>query len=389
MKIQPFSIAIPDADLDDLRARLALTRWPDEPVEAGWLYGSNLAYMKKLVAYWQQEFDWRAVEARLNRFDQFTAPIAAADGETFDIHFLHLKGSGPKPMPLLLSHGWPGSFLEFIDILEPLTHPERHGGEAIDSFDVVVPTLPGYGFSSKPKKPIGPRAIAGFWHTLMTDVLGYRRYAAQGGDWGSVVTSWLGLTEPQSLIAIHLNMIGFSPYRGAGTAPLSAAEKDWVGRVQARLSREGGYQAIQGTKPQTLNFGLTDSPVGLAAWIIEKFHGRPSAPADQPPPFSMDQLLANVSLYWLTNSIATANWIYHAVRHGGDVSLGEGQRVTVPTGFCLPPHDLFPLPPEGWLERMYNVTHRHDLDQGGHFTALECGTELVADVRRFLRPYRS
>jgi pimeloyl-ACP methyl ester carboxylesterase len=234
-----------------------------------------------------------------------------------------------------------------------------------------------------------PRAIAALWRRLMVEGLGYKRFVAQAGDWGSIVTSWLALDYPADVAAIHLNMIAFRPNLGPAAPPLSADEKAWIERTRRRLADEGGYMAIQSTKPQSLAFGLSDSPIGLAAWIVEKFHGWPGAKPDQPPPFSMDELITNLMLYWLTNSIASANWMYWAARHlPGGIVLGPGEKVAVPTGFCLPPFDLFPVPPDSWLSRAYNLAHRVDLARGGHFVALEQPAELAADIRRFFRQFR-
>jgi microsomal epoxide hydrolase len=379
---EPFTIRISDESLDDLRARLRRTRWPGEPEGAGWRYGANLGYMKKLVDYWLNEYDWRAWEEKLNRFPQYLASVAG-----YRLHFIHERGSGNNPLPLVITHGWPGSVLEFLEIIGPLAHPERFGGDAGDSFDVICPALPGYGFSSAPRSPIGPREIAPLWNQLMTGVLGYKRYAAQGGDWGSVVTSWLAFDFPESVTAIHLNMLGLRPHISA-SEEMTEEEKAWLARTRKRLSREGGYQAIQGTKPQTLGYGLTDSPAGLAAWIVEKFHGSPGAPAETEPPFSIDWLITNVMIYWMTGSINTANWLYYAVKNSDGISLGPGERIRTPAGFAFFPKDLFPIPPRSWVERGYNVVHRTDFGEGGHFAALERKSELLNEIRVFFRRFR-
>jgi microsomal epoxide hydrolase len=380
-RARPFKIDVPESKLEDLKQKLQLTRWPGEPSGAGWQYGANLGYMKRLAAHWLDGYDWRAWERRLNAFPQFIADI---DGHS--IHFVYEKGSGRHPLPLLITHGWPGSVLEFHEIIGPLAHPEQFGGDERDSFDVICPSLPGYGFSSAPSHPIGPRQIAPLWNRLMTEVLGYDRFVAQGGDWGCIVTSWLALDFPEALAAIHLNMVGLAP--GIEKGEMTDEEKRWIERTRKRLSHEGGYQAIQGTKPQTLAYGLTDSPVGLAAWIVEKFHGQPRAGAEVEPPFSMDVLLTNVMIYWLTGSINSANWIYHAVKYQEGVKLGPGERIQTPTGFAFFPKDLFPPPPQSWIERAYNVVQRVDFPDGGHFAAMEKGRELVEEIRTFFRRFR-
>lgn len=383
IKAEPFRVAVEDAVLDDLKARLAQTRWPNEPAGGGWLYGTDLAYMQKLVDHWIDGYDWRRWEAELNRFPQYLAEI---DG--LKIHFLVEPGSGERPLPLLITHGWPGSVFEFHKIVEPLSHPERFGGDPADACTVICPSLPGYGFSDWPAKPITPRDIAHIWQKLMTQVLGIERFVAQAGDWGSVVTAWLAFHYPQAVKAIHLNMLPLKPDLGPGTAPLSQAERDWVKALRRRMRWAGGYQEIQGTKPQSLAYGLADSPVGLAAWIIEKFQHRLGEGPGELSAFPMDELITNVMIYWVTNCHNAASWIYHAVRHQGGVALGPGERVAVPTGFAFFPHDLFPIPPESWPKRAFDVVHRTDFDDGGHFAAFENGGLLVDDMRKFFRPFR-
>ena len=382
--MKPFTLHVDDATLDDLNQRLARVRWPGEPVDAGWRYGANLGYMRRLVDYWRNEFDWRAAEARLNRFPQFTAAVEGADGQALDIHFIHEKGSGDNPLPLLLLHGWPGSVAEFLDVIEPLAHPERFGGDAEDGFDVIVPSLPGYGFSEAPPAPMGPKAMASVFTRLMRDVLGYERYVAQGGDWGSIIVARMALDHPAPLAAVHFNMLPLRPDLGEGTPPLSADEKAWMSRVQKTRGRETAYQEVHATKSQSLAYGLTDSPVGLAGWITEKFHGWSTPEADEPP-FSMDALLTNIMVYWISGSMNSSTWLYRAFREEQAYALAPGQKVDLPMGFCLPPNDLIPPPPPEWLGRVGNVVRDTRLDDGGHFTALQKGPELVADIRSFFR----
>jgi microsomal epoxide hydrolase len=276
--------------------------------------------------------------------------------------------------------------LEFIDIIEPLAHPERFGGNAGDAFTVIVPSLPGYGFSDPPKAPITPRQVAGLWHKL-AEALGLDRYAAQGGDWGSVVTSWLAVDHPERLAAIHLNMTGLRPWTGPGTPPVTDEEKAWIGRMRKSMARESAYQQIQGTKPQTLAYGLTDSPTGLAGWIVEKFHGWTIGGEDRDPPFDMDWLLANVMLYWL-GGINPANWLYVSIAEGTSAALKAGERAGVPTGLSLFPRDLLLPPPRSWAERAYDVRAFRVFEQGGHFPAVEQGPLLVEEIRGFFRDYR-
>jgi len=383
---RPFSVYVEDAVLDDLQQRLSRTRWPGEPADAGWRYGANLGYMRRLIDYWRNGYDWRAAEQRLNRFPQFVAPVPTADGGTLDLHFIHEPGSGERPLPLLLLHGWPGSVAEFLDVIEPLAHPERFGGDAADGFDVIAPSLPGYGFSAAPAGPIGPRAMATIMSRLMTDVLGFESYVAQGGDWGSIIAARIALDHPQGLRALHLNMVPLRPHLGNGAPAPNDAEQAWIKAAQATRQRETAYQEIQATKSQSLAYGLTDSPVGLASWITEKFHVW-SDPKAAEPPFSMDQLLTNIMIYWVTGCMNSATWLYRGLREENAHSLAPGQTVTQPMGFCLPPNDLIPPPPASWLKRVGNVQRDVRLDSGGHFTALEKGPELVMEIRRFFRDH--
>jgi microsomal epoxide hydrolase len=381
--VEPFTLQVPDQVLADLKQRLARTRLPDtEPKAAPWQYGTSLAYMRDVVDHWLNRYDWRKWEARINTFSHHKTTIGGKK-----IHFILEPGSGSNPLPLLITHGWPGSFVEFLDIIEKLAHPERFGGDSRDAFTVIAPSLPGYGFSDPPDAPIGPRDIAPIWSTLMTEVLGCQRYVAQGGDWGASITSWLALDHPKNLQAIHLNMIGLRAYVGKDTPPLSDEEKAWIERAQARRGQISAYQQIQGTKPQTLAYGLTDSPAGLAAWILEKFHGWTIPDEDAAPPFDIDKLLTNVMLYWI-GGINAANWIYVALVDGTAAALKAGEYVNVPTGVLLFPKDLASPPPETWIRRAYNLAQRNVSDRGGHFPAMENGDMLVSDMRTFFRSYR-
>ena len=379
---EPFKIAVPESVLADLKARLARTRWPIEARAKKWHYGTDLAYMREVVDHWLDRYDWRHWETRLNRFPQYRAEIGGKK-----LHFLLERGSGDNPLPLLITHGWPGSVAEFIDIIEPLAHPERFGGDVKDAFTVVAPSLPGYGFSDPPDRPITPRDIGHLWRELMVDVLGCGKYVAQGGDWGACVTSWLALDHPENLAAIHLNMLGLIPSAGAGNEELAPEEAEWREAARIKAARETGYQMIQGTKPQTLSYGLTDSPVGLAAWILEKFHGWTIPGQERNPPFDLDHLLTNVMIYWL-NGINASTWLYVSIVEGTGFFLKPGERVEVPTGLCLFPNDLLPSPPDAWTRRVYNVRHRSDAPDGGHFAAMEKGKILVEDMRAFFRGYR-
>ncbi len=378
--LEPFEIAVDEVVLDDLRDRLARTKWPENGPEAGWELGADPAYMRRLAQYWLNRYDWRGAEARLNRFPQYLAPVPLPGGGEIEIHLLIEQGSGANPRPLLLTHGWPGSFFEFLEIVEPLAHPERFGGEADDGFTLVIPSLPGYGFSAPPPRPLLPREVAGLWLALMRDRLGCPRFLAQGGDWGASVTAWLAHDAPQAVAAAHFNMVPLRPWLDPD-APLTDEEKAFLAATKAKLARETGYQAIQGTKPLTLAYGLSDSPIGLAAWLVEKFHGWSGGGAE--PPFSFDQLLTNAMIYWATGSIHGSMWLYRAFFETGALALGQGERIGVTCGYCLPPHDLFARPPTSWLERLGPVGRRTDLAAGGHFTALQAGDDLRRDMQAF------
>lgn len=382
----PFRLAVPQDELDDLQARLQRLRWPGEPRDAGWSYGANLDYMRALMAHWRDRYDWRAAEASINRFPQFTAPVPGPDGAPLDLHFIHEKGSGDDPLPLLLLHGWPGSIAEFLEAIEPLAHPERFGGDPADAFSVIAPSLPGYGFSAPPPAAIGPRAMAGMFSHLMRDVLGYERYVAQGGDWGSIIVARLALDHPDGLAALHLNMTPVRPDLGPEAPPLDEEEKAWIAQAREMRKSETAYQEVQATKSQSLAYGMHDSPLALAAWITEKFHGW-SAPEAEVPPFDMDRLLTNIMIYWVGGCFNSSAWLYRGVREDGSAGLAPGERIRQPLGFCLPKNDLVPPPPPQWLRRLGNVVSETRLPDGGHFTMMQKGPEMIADIRQFFRAH--
>ena len=373
----PFEIKVAPAALADLQTRLGLRRVPPVNAGSGWEFGTPNEYLGELVAHWAESYDWSATEAKLNSWPNYKVPTALGD-----IHLIHLIGESGGTRPLLLTHGWPGSITEFLDVIEPLAFPSRHGGAAGDAFDLIVPSLPGFGWSDPPPRPQSTREIAAVWKEIMVDVLGYQRFYAQGGDWGSLVASWLGIDFPEHAAAIHINMMGLRPYSGPGASDLSEAEQAWVQSARSRLRKEAGYQVIQGTKPNTLSHGLTDSPTGLAGWIVEKFHTWSTVEPNKVP-FTFDRLLDNIATYWFTNTIASSTWMYTAAREIGGMVCGPGERVGVPTGFLASPHDLFAPPPAEWVERVYRCVHRVDRDGGGHFLAMERPDEFVTHVREF------
>ena len=374
--IKPYHLAIESAAIDELRARIARVRWPDEAPDAPWAYGTSLAFMRELAAYWADGYDWRKTEAGLNANPQFTTRI---DG--IDVHFLHVQGKGPNPKPLLLSHGWPGSILEFMKLIPMLTDPAAHGGDAADAFTVVVPSLPGYtlSFREHQARKSLPE-IGAIFHELMTR-LGYARYGAQGGDWGSFVTAWLGANRAAQVIGIHLNML---PLRrdAAMFANPSEDEKRYLDELKAWLAEETGYQAIQGTRPQTLAFALSDSPIGLAAWITEKYRAWTDCNGDPRNALTMDEMLGNISLYWFTNCIGASFWPYYARLHGAWPIDG---RITVPTGYCDFPHEIL-RPPRAAAERVFDIRRWSVMQRGGHFAALEQPEALAREIRAFFQP---
>jgi microsomal epoxide hydrolase len=380
MRPVPFLVRVPDEVLVDLRERLGRVRWPDEPPGAGWRYGTDLAYMRELVTYWRDRYDWRAHEAALNAFPQYTVELDGAP-----VHFILQPGSGPRPLPLLLSHGWPGSVWEFHELIPMLADPARFGGDPADAFTVVAPSLPGYGFSFRPgQRRFGVPQMAGTLARLMTDVLGHERFAAQGGDWGAFITARLGVTHPSHLVGIHLNLLPIR--RDLKASSPTEEEQRYLADLGRWLQEETGYQWIQGTKPQTLAFGLTDSPVGLAAWIVEKFRTWSDCGGDVERAFTRDEILTNVMIYWVTGAIGSSFWPYHDRLHAG-WPIPDGARVEVPTGHAAFPREIV-RPPRAWAERLFNVQRWTVMPRGGHFAALEQPELLARDLREFFRPLR-
>jgi len=383
--IRPFTIAVPDSAIADLQRRLAATRFPDQIPGTGWDYGTDTAYLKELVEYWREDFDWRAQERALNAFDQFVTTI---DG--VDIHFIHQRSSHPDALPLLLTHGWPGSIAEFRKIIEPLTQPERHGGNPADAFHVVAPSLPGFGFSGKPAE-IGynPERMAHSLAALM-DRLGYDRYGAQGGDWGAIINRILAFHYPERVIGLHSNFVlAAQPTDAEVRARVPANDLALREARQAYMANEVGYQQIQGTKPQSLGVALNDSPAGLAAWIVEKFHGwsdlDPTAANPLEEKFSKDEMLTNISLYWFTGSITSSARIYYENRNfPAREPLGF---VTVPTAGAVFPAEIY-ITPRLWAETQYNIVRWTLMPRGGHFAAMEEPELLLEDVREFFATLR-
>ncbi|MBV9230561.1 MAG: epoxide hydrolase [Chloroflexi bacterium] len=375
----PFQIHVAEEVLIDLRQRLAGARWPDSLPDAGWDYGTNLAYLRQLVDYWQESYDWRAWERLLNTFSQFTTEI---DG--IHLHFLHVKGKGTQPIPLLISHGWPGSFFEMYKFIGPLTDPASYGGDPVDAFDVIVPSLPGYGFSGPTNvRGVTVARIAQIFASLMQD-LGYRRFAAQGGDWGLYITGTLGRAFADKIIGIHLSM---QPSRAVlSQETTNEAESTWRKQRAQLLRDESGYSHMHETRPQTLAYGLNDSPVGLAAWIVEKFRAWSDCHGEIESVFTKDELLTNVMIYWITQTINSSTRLYYETYHQGYEAYAG--RVGVPTGVAVFKDEL-PVPPRSLAERLYNIQRWTEMKDGGHFAALEQPQALVEDIRAFFRPLRN
>jgi pimeloyl-ACP methyl ester carboxylesterase len=380
VSIEPFTIAVPDAVLAELRERISQVRWPAGIAIDGWDEGTDPAYLRTLLAAWAQ-FDWRARERTLARFAHFRALI---DGTW--IHFIHERGRGPQPLPIVLTHGWPSSFTEHLPLIPLLTDPAAHGGRAEDAFDVVVTSLPGYGFSTRPAGPgLTSSGIADLWHTLMRDGLGYARFGAHGSDIGAGVTTRLGWRHPDSLAGIHLAAVSFAE----PPPPWSPAERQYQAAVARWDEAEGAYSHVQSTKPATLAMALNDSPAGLAAWIIEKFRAWSDCDGDVEAHFGRDQLLTNLTIYWATQTIGSSMRLYYEHRrHGG--LMPPGTRVQVPAGFAIFANEFVPAgrPPRELAERTYQVTRWSELPHGGHFAALEEPETLAEEIRAFFRPLR-
>ena len=380
MTPKPFRLEVPDSAIADLKTRLALTRFPDAAPGEPWAFGASVDYVRDLVTYWKDKFDWRAQEAALNAFPQFKVPL-----HDIDVHYLHAPGQGPNPYPLLLLHGWPGSVFEFLDIIPQLTDPAKFGGDAKDAFTVVAPSLPGYGLSFMP----GPKRfilqdITACVHDLMTQVLGIKKFAVQGGDWGAGIASLLAHSYSNSLCGIHINLM----FAGRDPAAQPTPEEARFGEELAHwLKEETGYQQIQGTKPQTLAFGLTDSPAGLAAWIAEKFRTWSDCDGVPENAISRDRMLADIALYWFTGAIGSSFWPYYGRLHT-PWPVSPKNPITVPTGYAAFPKEIV-RPPRSLASKAYTDIRRWtEMKKGGHFAAMEQPEALAHEIREFFRPLR-
>ena len=380
MEPRPFRLRVRDEVLDDLRERLARTRWPDEVPGSGWCYGASLDFMRRLTDHWRNGFDWRAQEAKLNAFDQFRVPI---DG--IDLHFIHQRGVGPDPVPLLLVHGWPGSVWEFHELIPRLTDPARFGGDPADAFTVVAPSLPGFTLSFEPgQRRLGIVEMADLFARLMTDVLGHRRFAAQGGDWGGYVVGRLAHAHPDALLGVHLNFLPL-PLDIPFPDELTDADRAYQEELRHWRAEETGYSQIQGTRPQTPAYALTDSPAGLAAWIAEKFHVWTDHDGDMESVVDLDSLLTNITLYWVTGAINSSFWPYYDVRHTAwPIPLTPS---STPVAYASFPREIR-HPPRSFAERAFDIRRWTEMPRGGHFAALEAPDLLAADVTEFFSSLR-
>jgi len=378
-EIERFGIHVEDSVLEDLRDRLDRTRIPDQIEGTGWEYGIPLDYLAELVEYWRNAYDWRAQEARLNELEHFRTVI-----DDQSIHFVHARSADPDALPLLLVHGWPGSVVEFLDVIPRLTDPEAHGGTAADAFHVIAPSLPGYGFSEPPRtRGWDVWRVARAFVELMPR-LGYTRYAAQGGDWGAQVATRVGALDAEHCVALHLNL----PIADPPAEPVTLTDQDQadLAAIQRFTREESGYANEQSTKPQTLGVALNDSPAGLLAWIVEKFRGWSDCDGNPENVFTRDQLITNVMTYWATRTITSSARLYWEHMHPGP-GVGSPEYVAVPTGVARYPKEVLPFP-RTWVERRYNVTYWADMPRGGHFAAMEQPELFVDDLRTFFRTVR-
>jgi pimeloyl-ACP methyl ester carboxylesterase len=390
MSLNSFNISIKGSVLDDVRQRLLESRWPLDVANEDWSYGANAAYLRELVDYWLNAYDWRAHERAMNKFAHFRTEL---DG--VPIHFIHEKGKGPKPIPLIMSHGWPWTFWDLQKVIGPLTDPAAHGGDARDSFDVVVPSLPGFGFSTPLTAPgINFWRTGDMWHTLMTKLLGYKKFAAQGGDFGALVTSHMGHKYADDLYGVHLHfLVPISGGRGGGAGfpvrdDYAPHEQAWYERNVNFLAKETGYSVLQRTKPQSLSYGMHDSPLALLAWLVEKRRAWSDCDGDVERVFSKDDLITTAMIYWATESFGSAARYYaEAVRYPWQASHDGLPVVRAPTAALVFPKEVL-LMPQGWVARYFNLKRWTVAPRGGHFAPMEQPGMLVEDLRAFFRAYR-
>ena len=374
--IKPFKIDIPDKELQNIYTKVKNYPWQSMPNVDHWDYGTSHKYLKEICDYWVKDFNWKIHEELINSFPNFKSNV-----DDIDLHFIKEVGSGDNPKPLLLMHGWPGSIVEFLEIIKPLAHPEKFGGKIEDAFTVIAPSLPGFGFSSSPNKPIGPRKIAKILNKLMTENLNYKNYVAQGGDWGATIANWLGYDHYKSCKAIHINCLTMR----LPSDPQTEEEKKWLIKFDQDQTIQDGYRTQQATKPQTLSYAMMDSPVGIAAWIIEKMHGWSDLKDENiETVYSKDTLIKNIMIYVLTNTFNSASWIYFGRRkEGGRYFPNNFKKIDTPTGIAIFPKEMSEWPPKSYVERIFNIQHWEKMNSGGHFAALEKPRLLIEDIRKF------
>ena len=379
--ITDFNINFTEKEISPIYQKIKDYPWNSIPDLEGWEHGTNKTYLKELCDYWISEFDWQKHEVELNKFQNFVSNV---DG--IDIHFIKEKGTSPNSKPLLLMHGWPGSVIEFLHIINKLAHPDKFGGNEKDSFDVIIPSLPGFGFSGKPNKPIGPRKMAEILNKLMIENLDYKEYMAQGGDWGATIANWIGYDHSNFCKAIHINCLTMRHPNG----PQSDEEKNWQTKFDKDQIMQDGYRTQQATKPQSLSYGMMDSPVGIAAWIIEKMYSWSDLKDNKlESVYSKDTLLANIMVYILTKTFDSASWIYFGRREeGGRFFPNDFKKIEIPTAAAIFPAEMSEWPPKSYVERIFNLKQWTEMPAGGHFAALEKPDLLVNDIRKFSRSLR-
>ena len=379
--IKPFTLNVSENILKEIKNKVKNYPWHEMPDDGGWEYGTNLEYMKEISDYWVNKFEWKKYEAKINKFSNFTTNVNG-----IDIHFIKEKGSGSNPIPLLLMHGWPGSIIEFLHIIEKLAHPEKFGGKKDDSFDVIVPSLPGFGFSGKPPRPMGPRKMAEIFNKLMVKNLNFKSYLAQGGDWGASISNWLGHDHSKTCKAIHINCLTMRHPDG----PKNQEEKDWEIKFANEQIMQDGYRTQQATKPQTLSYSMMDSPIGVAAWILEKFYFWSDLKNNNiESVYPKDILLANIMIYIFTETFNSASWIYYGRREeGGRFFSKDFHRIEVPTAAAIFPAEMSEWPPRSYADRIFNIKRWTKMSKGGHFASLEQPDLLVNDIVEFSRTLR-
>ena len=379
--VKPFKINISEKIIQDINNKVKNYPWDDMINMDTWQHGTNLSYMKEISNYWIKNFNWKKHESEINKFSNFISKVGDVD-----IHFIQEKGSGNNSKPLLLMHGWPGSIIEFLNIIEKLAHPEKFGGKIEDAFDVIVPSLPGFGFSGKPINPMGPRKMAEVLNELMTKNIGYKNYFAQGGDWGATICNWLGYDHPQTCKAIHINCLTMRHPDG----PKTQEEINWQVKFDKDQIMQDGYRTQQATKPQTLSYGMMDSPIGIAAWILEKFYFWSDLKNNNiESVYSKDTLLANIMVYLVTKTFNTASWIYYGRREeGGRFFPKNFHKINVPTAVAVFPAEMSEWPPRTYVDRLFNIKRWTKMNKGGHFAAMEQPELLINDIVEFFRILR-